>query len=66
MPFALSPSKGRPDKYKSVRPEPDRTTGETTSHLTKAASCQVIGYSHPTRLSKNANQVVGYVEGYRI
>jgi hypothetical protein len=25
------------------------TTGETTSHLTKAASCQVIGYSHSTK-----------------
>ena len=24
---------------------------ETTSHPTKAASCQVIGYSHSTRLS---------------
>ena len=43
---------------------------ETTSHLTKAASCQVIGYgyshstdetpSHSTRLSKNNNQVTGY------
>jgi hypothetical protein len=40
------------------------------SHLTKAASCQVIGYgyshstdetpSHSTRLSKNDNQVAGY------
>ncbi|HEY8887002.1 MAG TPA: hypothetical protein VIM35_00825 [Gallionella sp.] len=37
---------------------------ETTSHLTKVASCQVIGYgySHSTRLSKDNNQVAGYVE----
>jgi hypothetical protein len=30
---------------------------ETTSHLTKAASCQVIGYgySHSTRLPKDGN-----------
>jgi hypothetical protein len=43
---------------------------ETTSHLTKAASCQVIGYgyshstgettSHSTRLPKDGNQVAGY------
>jgi hypothetical protein len=43
---------------------------ETTSHLTKAASCQVIGYgyspstdetpSHSTRLLKDSNQVAGY------
>ena len=44
---------------------------ETTSHLTKAASCQVIGYgySHSTRLPaeellaghpKDGSQVVGY------
>jgi hypothetical protein len=26
----------------------DRTTDEATSHLTKAASCRVIGYSHLT------------------
>ena len=46
----------------AVRAEPEGTTGETTSHLTKAASCQVIGYSHFTRLSKDDNQVAGYVE----
>ena len=36
---------------------------ETTSHLTKAASCQVIGYgySHSTGQSKDGNQVAGYV-----
>src|SRR5450759_1793416 len=49
---------------------PDETTGETTSHLTKAASCQVIGYgyshsadettSHLTRLANDASQVIGY------
>jgi hypothetical protein len=43
---------------------------ETTSHLTKAASCQVIGYgyshstdettSHLTRLANDASQVIGY------
>jgi hypothetical protein len=43
---------------------------ETTSHLTKAASCQVIGYgyshstgettSHSTKLPKDGNQVAGY------
>jgi hypothetical protein len=35
---------------------------ETTSHLTKAASCQVIGYgySHSTRLSIDDSQVAGY------
>jgi hypothetical protein len=38
----------------------DRTTGETTSHLTKAASCQVIGYSHLTKQPQNGCQVVGY------
>jgi len=27
----------------------DGTTGETTSHLTKAASCQAIGYSQSTK-----------------
>jgi len=31
---------------------------ETTSHLTKAASCQVIGYgySYPTKLPKTATK----------
>src|SRR5271169_1899349 len=50
-------------------------TGGTTSHSTrlskgdnqvagyKAASCQVIGYSHSTKLANIASQVVGYVEG---
>jgi|GEM_PF-5767789 hypothetical protein len=35
---------------------------ETTSHLTKAASCQVIGYgySHSTRQANNTRQVAGY------
>ena len=35
---------------------------ETTSHLTKAASCQVIGYgySHSAMPPKNGNQVAGY------
>jgi hypothetical protein len=36
----------------------DGTTGETTSHLTKAASCQVIGYSHSTKPA--SGQVAGY------
>jgi hypothetical protein len=49
---------------KSVRPERDGTTGETTSHLTKAASCQFIGYSHSTKLANNASQVAGDVEGF--
>ncbi len=40
---------------------PDGTTGKTTSHLTKAASCQVIGYSHSTWLPKGGNQVAGYL-----
>ncbi len=48
---------------KSVRPELDETTGETTSHLTKAASCQVIGYSHSARPPNNVSQAAGYVEG---
>jgi glycosyltransferase involved in cell wall biosynthesis len=38
----------------------DKTTDETTSHLTKAASCQVIGYSHSTKQASNACQVAGY------
>jgi hypothetical protein len=40
-----------------------RVIDETTSHLTKAASCQVIGYgySHSTKLPNNGNQVAGYV-----
>ncbi|TAJ80003.1 MAG: DNA helicase RecG [Gallionellaceae bacterium] len=47
----------------------DGTTGETTSHLTKAASCQVIGYSHSTkpahptrrwRAEYKSGQVAGY------
>ncbi len=46
----------------AIRAEPDWVTGETTSHLTKAASCQVIAYSHSTWLSKDENQVAGYVE----
>jgi len=35
---------------------------ETTSHLTKAASCQVIGYgySHPTNQPTDGCQLVGY------
>jgi hypothetical protein len=37
----------------------DETTGKTTSHLTKAASCQVIGYSQSTKHNK-AEQVAGY------
>ena len=45
-----------------VRGELDGTTDKTTSHLTKPLKRQVIGYSHPTRLSKDASQVVGYVE----
>ena len=32
----------------------DKTTDKTTSHLTKAASCQVIGYSHSTKLPEAA------------
>jgi len=41
----------------------DKTTGETTSHPTKQPEdgCQVVGYSHSTRLTKNVNQVAGYV-----
>ncbi len=38
----------------------DKTADETTSHLTKAASCQVIGYSHSTKQANNACQVAGY------
>jgi len=48
----------------------DKTTGETSSHLTdetashvtKAASCQVIGYgySHSTRPLKNSGQFAVY------
>ena len=37
----------------------DGTTDMTTSHLTKAASCQVIGYSHSTKHDK-AVQVAAY------
>src|SRR3989338_9552379 len=41
----------------------DETTGETTSHPTKQPEdgCQVVCYSHSTRLTKNVNQVAGYV-----
>ena len=46
----------------TVRPELDGTTGETTSHLTRAARCHVIGYSHSTKPA--SGQVAGYVEGY--
>ena len=51
-------------QYLVVSSEPDGTTGETTSHLTRLSKndSQVIGYSHPTRLPKDASQVVGYVE----
>jgi hypothetical protein len=38
----------------SVRPEPDITTGETTSHLTVETT------SHPTKQPKDGCQVVGY------
>ncbi len=43
-------------------PNPDETTGMTTSHLTNPAkdAGQVIGYSHSTRLPSNSSQVVGY------
>jgi hypothetical protein len=37
----------------------DKTTDETTSHPTKAASNQVVGYSHPTKQPKDGCQVVG-------
>ncbi len=59
FPQGLTPK----DTLASVRPELDGTTGETTSHLTQAASCQVIGYSYLTNPAKNAGQVIGYVEG---
>ncbi|HEY8888542.1 MAG TPA: hypothetical protein VIM35_08635 [Gallionella sp.] len=41
----------------------DITTGETTSHPTKQPEdgCQVVGYSHATRLAKSTSQVAGYV-----
>src|SRR5450759_821901 len=41
---------------------PDETTGETTSHPTKQPEngCQVVGYSHLTRLANDASQVIGY------
>ena len=42
----------RPDEVLiPVRAEPDVTTGETTSHLTRLSNNdnQVIGYSHSTR-----------------
>ena len=35
-------------------------TDETTSHLTKAASCQMSGYSHSTWRANNTRQVAGY------
>ncbi len=40
----------------------DRTTGETTSHLTRLSENDslVIGYSHSTRLPKDGNQLAGY------
>src|SRR5665647_3731362 len=66
----------KPSKYggKVAGYNPARDAGqvidETTSHLTKAASCQVIGYgyshstdettSHPTQQPKDGCQVVGY------
>jgi len=37
------------------------TTDETLSHLTKPLKRQVIGYSHSTKLAKDASQVAGYV-----
>ena len=45
---------------KLVRKTFDGTTVEATSHLTKAASCQVIGYRHSTTRANNARQVAGY------
>jgi len=41
----------------------DKTTGETTSHLTRLPKNDslVIGYSHSTRLIKNISQIAGYV-----
>lgn len=45
---------------KWIKSVADKTTDETTSHLTKAASCQVIGYSHSTKQANNACQVAGY------
>jgi phosphomannomutase len=51
--------------YTNQSVHPDETTGETTCHLTKAASCQAIGYSHSTKLPDDASQDAGYehVEG---
>ena len=40
---------------------PDETTGEATSHLTKAASGQVIGYSDSTKPANG--QVAAYLSG---
>ena len=42
----------------------DKTTGETTSHLTRLSrnDSQVIGYSHSTRPSKDDDQVAGYAQ----
>jgi len=47
----------------SLSPSPsDESPGETTSHLTRLSKddSQVIGYSHPTGLAKNAIQAAGY------
>jgi hypothetical protein len=43
-------------------PYAGETTGETTSHPTKLSKndSQVIGYSHATKLSKYDSQVAGY------
>jgi hypothetical protein len=44
--------------------ESDATTGETTSHLTKAASCQVTGYAHS--IQKTCFRAVWVNEGLSI
>jgi hypothetical protein len=54
------------DKTTSHLTNPAKDVGqvidEATSHLTKAASCQVIGYgySHPTKQPEDGCQVIGY------
>ncbi len=49
---------GRPDSSQSF----DETTGETTNQPTMQPKngCQVLGYSHSTKLPKNSSQVAGY------
>jgi len=57
----LSKNDNQVTGYKPAK-DAGQVIDETTSHLTKAASCQVIGYgySHSAKPPKNSGQAAGY------